>query len=73
MKLYTKTVCPKCIGVKSKIEEEEATVELINIDHDEAAKQKLIDQNILTVPVLEVNDQLISDLNTIYATLESGV
>lgn len=73
MKLYTKTVCPKCIGVKSKIEEEEATVELINIDHDEVAKQKLIDQNILTVPVLEVNGQLITDLNTIYATLESGV
>ena len=73
MKLYTKTVCPKCIGVKAIIEEEKVSVELINIDHDEAAKQKLIDQNILTVPVLEVNGQLISDLNTIYATLVSGV
>ena len=73
MKLYTKTVCPKCIGVKAVIAEEKVSVEMINIDHDEAAKQKLIDQNILTVPLLEVNGQLISDLNTIYATLESGV
>lgn len=73
MKLYTRTVCPKCIGVKAIIEEEEVSVELINIDHDEAAKQILIDNNIMGVPVLEVNGQLITDLNTIYATLVSGV
>ena len=73
MKLYTKTICPKCIGVKAEFENKQVPVELINIDHDEAAKQKLLEHNILTVPVLEVNGQLVSDLNTIYATIESGV
>lgn len=73
MKLYTRTVCPKCFGVKSKIEEEQLNIELINTDHDEAARQKLIDNKISSAPVLEVNGQFITDLNTIYATLESGV
>ena len=73
MKLYTKTICPKCIGVKAKIEEENLSVELINIDHDAAAKQKLMDHNIMAVPVLEVNSNLITDLNAIYSTIESGV
>lgn len=73
MKLYTKTVCPKCIGVKSAIDENELSVEIINIDQDAAAHKKLVDNNISSVPVLEVNGALITDLNTIYATLDSGV
>lgn len=70
LKLYTRTVCPKCFGVKAAIEENNLNVEFINIDHDAAALQKIQNNNISSVPVLEVNCELIADLNTIYATLD---
>lgn len=72
MKLYTKTICPKCIGVKSKIEEEGISVEIVNIDHDATAKQKLLDNGIMAVPVLEVDGELITDLKAIHEAIEAN-
>ena len=70
MKLYTRTVCPKCYGVKGVLAENGLDVEIINIDHDAAARKKIEDNNISSVPVLEVEGELIADLNEIYAKID---
>lgn len=61
MKLYTKTVCPKCMWIKSEIQRCNLEVELVNIDHDEEARERLIEAGIRGVPVLEVDGNLILD------------
>ena len=70
MKLYTRTVCPKCYGVKAAIAENGLEVEIINVDHDAVAYKKLEDNHISSAPVLEVDGELIADLNEIYAKIE---
>lgn len=71
MKLYTKTVCPKCMLVKSEL-----TVagladkfETINIDHDETAKEKIINAGFMSVPILEIDGELLHDFNDINAAI----
>lgn len=63
MKLYTKTVCPKCMLIKSELNVAglEGQYEMINIDQDNQAKEKIINAGFMTVPILEVGDQLIHD------------
>ena len=55
MKLYTKTVCPRCLWIKSEAQRSGKEVEIINIDHDEAARERLLSAGIMTVPVLETD------------------
>lgn len=57
MKLYTKTVCPRCIWIKSEAQRSGKDVDIINIDLDEEAREHLISAGIMTVPVLEANGQ----------------
>lgn len=59
MKLYTKTVCPKCMWIKSEVQRSGADAEIVNIDHDESARERLISAGIMAVPVLEVDGRLI--------------
>jgi glutaredoxin-like protein NrdH len=61
MKLYTKTVCPKCMWIKSEIQRSGADAEIVNVDHDEAARERLIEAGVMAVPVLEVDGRLIVD------------
>jgi glutaredoxin len=65
MKLYTKTICPKCMLMKFELNKAgyEGNYEMINIDQDDQSKDRLIDAGILSVPVLEINGQLIQDLS----------
>ncbi|MCH7321966.1 glutathione S-transferase N-terminal domain-containing protein [Solibacillus sp. MA9] len=65
MKLYTKTICPKCLWVKSELEAANLQVEVINIDHDENAKQTVVDAGFLAVPVLEVNGEWFAEPSSI--------
>jgi len=53
MRLYTRTVCPKCIWIKSEAQRSGKDVEIVNIDHDVAARERLIGAGIMTVPALE--------------------
>ncbi|MBO2536684.1 glutaredoxin family protein [Rummeliibacillus suwonensis] len=64
MKLYTKTICPKCMFVKSFLKEAgfEGKYELINVDTDEQAKQEIVEAGFLSVPILELNGELIQDV-----------
>jgi glutaredoxin len=59
MKLYTKTICPKCIWIKSELQRSSFAVDIINIDHDEQARDRLIDSGLMSVPVLEVDGKFI--------------
>ena len=63
MKLYTRTVCPKCVLIKSELNVAglEGQYEMINIDHDDQAKEKIVSAGFMSVPILEVGDKLIHD------------
>lgn len=70
MKLYTKTVCPKCMWIKSEIARSELAIEIINIDHDEAAREKLIENGVMSLPVMEANGVFILDTNDMVKQME---
>ncbi len=70
MKLYTKTICPKCLWVKSELQRAGLETEIVNIDHDEQAKQTIIDAGFLSVPVLEVDETFIGDVQEIVSRIE---
>lgn len=55
MKLYTKTICPKCLWVKAEIERAGLQAEIINIDKDADALALLQQKGYMSVPVLEVD------------------
>lgn len=59
MKLYTKTVCPRCMWVKSEALRSGIELEIINIDQDENARERLVKAGMMSVPVLETNGQFI--------------
>lgn len=63
MKLYTRTVCPKCMLIKSELNVAglEGQYEMINIDHDDRAKEKIVSAGFMSVPILEVGGKLIHD------------
>lgn len=64
MKLYTKTICPKCMLMKFELNKAgfEGDYEIINIEQNEQAKNKLVEGGILSVAVLEINGRLIQDI-----------
>lgn len=70
MKLYTKTVCPKCLWVKSELERAGIQYEMMNIDQNEQAKEQLMEAGFFSVPVLEMNHQLIGEIDQILAKIE---
>lgn len=71
MILYTKTVCPKCMLVKSELNVAglEGKYEIINIDKDEQAKEKIINAGFMSVPILEINGEMLHDLAEITAMI----
>jgi glutaredoxin-like protein NrdH len=70
MKLYTKTICPKCLWVKSELQRVGLETTIINIDHDEQAKQRIIDAGFLSVPVLECEGTFTGDVKEIISRIE---
>ncbi len=70
MKLYTKTICPKCLWVKSELQNAGIQADIINIDHDEQAKQKIIEAGFFSVPVLELDGKWISDVKEMLSQIE---
>jgi glutaredoxin len=57
LKLYTKTVCPKCVVAKAMLNGNDIEFEAINVDQDEEAKNKLKDLGFMSVPIAELNDK----------------
>ena len=71
MKLYTKKVCPKCMLVKSELTVAGLVdqVETINIDNDETAKEKIMNAGFMSVPILEIDGELLHDFQDINAAI----
>ena len=69
MKLYTRTVCPKCIWIKSEARRSGKEVEIVNIDHDVAARERLIGAGIMTVPALEADGEFLTEPEAMLAKL----
>ena len=69
MKLYTKTVCPKCLWAKDSIKRNNLNVEEINIDIDEEAKQLLMSKGFMSLPVLMVDGEFYAN-NEVMEKLE---
>ena len=61
MKLYTKTVCPRCLWIKSEAQRSGKQVDIVNIDHDEAARERLVQAGVKSVPVLEADGRFWTD------------
>jgi glutaredoxin len=53
IKIYTQTICPKCIVAKSLFKENDIEFELINLDNDQESKQKLVDLGFMATPIVE--------------------
>lgn len=69
MIVYSKTICPKCLWIKSELQQKELGYQEINIDNNAEARQKIIEAGILTVPVVEINGVLISEMPNIMAQI----
>lgn len=71
--LYTKTVCPKCLLVKSELKRAGVTPVLINIEHNENAKQTIIDNGFLSVPVIQCQNEFMGDIREILLVIEASM
>ena len=70
IKMYTKTVCPKCLWVKSEIARLGVEAEIINIDENEEAKQLIMDKGFMGVPIVKIEDEWHTNVAAIIETLE---
>ncbi|WJH34459.1 glutaredoxin [Paenibacillus sp. CC-CFT747] len=70
MKLYTKTICPKCLWIKSEVQRSGLAVEIVNLDHDTAAQERLAEAGIRSVPAMEVHGQFLVDPNEMIKRME---
>ena len=70
LKLYTKTICPKCLWVKSELDQTNLQVELINIDHSTQGMQEMIAAGFSAVPILQANGEWFSSVPEIIAHIE---
>lgn len=70
MKLFTKTICPTCIWIKSEIQRAGIKVDVLNIDQNDQAKQMVLHAGFLSVPVLEVDGKFTSDAKEIISQIE---
>ncbi|MEF3313534.1 glutaredoxin [Paenibacillus sp. GYB004] len=70
MKLYTKTVCPKCMWIKSEIARSGLAVEIVNIDHDEDARERLLEAGVTSLPVMEAGGEFIFDTSEMVKLME---
>ena len=69
--VYGKTVCPKCMFVESALGRKNILFKKVNLDNNEEAKQKLIDLGLMSLPVIEVNGEIISNHGEIMEYIES--
>lgn len=67
MKLYTQSVCPKCLLLKSTLNGAGLEYEAINLDTDAEAKALILSKGFMSVPILEVNGEYISEMTQMMA------
>jgi glutaredoxin len=69
MKLYTRTVCPRCVWIKSEAARSGREIEIVNIDQDEAARERLVAAGVRTVPALEADGAILTDIGEMLALM----
>jgi glutaredoxin len=70
IKLYSKTVCPKCIVAKAILDDSGVEYEVFNLDQDEEAKQKLKDLGFMAAPIIEYNGNFHTNTNQLQELLQ---
>lgn len=73
IKMYTKNICPKCLGVKARLDYEMVEYEAINIDENEVAKQLVLAQGFMVAPVMEIDGEFIGDFGLINEKIDELV
>lgn len=68
--LYTGTMCPKCMFIKSRLVDKLISYETINIDHNDEARESLREQGFQSLPILQIGETLHGDYPTIAALVE---
>jgi len=53
IKMYTKTVCPKCMVAKAFFTNNDVDFEVVNLDEDLESAEKLRKLNFMGVPIVE--------------------
>lgn len=61
IKVYTKTVCPKCIVVKAMLEDSGLQYEVINLEENVDAREKVFNMGFQGVPIVEYKDNFLTD------------
>lgn len=69
--VYSKTVCPKCMFVESSLGRKNILYTKVNLDHDEVARDRLVSLGLMSLPVIEVNGEIISSHGEIMEYIES--
>lgn len=67
--LYTRTVCPKCMLVKTLLDNAEVPYEIVNLDHDEKAEEKLKEKGFMGLPIALHNGEYYGDIPSIQALI----
>lgn len=71
MKLYTRTVCPKCMLIKTMLDSAKVEYEVTNIDFDLEAEAELKKEGIMGLPVALVDGKYYADIKSIQALIAS--
>ena len=69
IKLYTRTICPKCMLVKTLLDGAEIPYETINLDFDEKAEQELKDKGFMGLPIALDEGEYYPDTPSIQALI----
>lgn len=59
VKFYTKENCPKCAFSKQMLGQRGINFEEINIDHNEEAKQSLLEKGFQSLPVIDFGTEVV--------------
>lgn len=63
VKVYTRTVCPKCVVAKAVLEENGVEFKTINLEEDEESATLLREKGFMAAPIIEHNDQFFTNVH----------
>ena len=73
MILYTRTVCPKCMLVKTLLDGAEVPYATVNLDFDEKAESELKEKGFMGLPIALDDGEYYADIPSIQALIASKV
>lgn len=61
MELFSKPNCPKCIMLMHLLEKKKVSYKYIDVTKDEKSFNELSEKNIMSLPVMRINNELETD------------